>query len=92
MVSAGSWPVAINPDGSGQVRTRELSLGSFDYAQDARKEARIFGLIKSVAECLLTSSSMVFCSEFTKMLRGTGGHWAIIYSSFLFSIFVFPLD
>ena len=39
--------MVINPDGSGQVGTRELSLGSFDYAQDARKEARIFGLIKS---------------------------------------------
>jgi len=25
---------------------RELSLSSFDCAQDARKEARIFGLIK----------------------------------------------
>ena len=28
-----------------EFSARELSLGSFDYAQDARKEARIFGLI-----------------------------------------------
>ena len=28
----------------------ELSLGSFDCAQDGRKEARIFGLIKSAGE------------------------------------------
>ena len=30
------------------THSRELLLSSFDYAQDARKEARILGLIKSV--------------------------------------------
>ena len=39
-----------------RCRLGELSFGSFDYAQDARKEARIFGLIKSAGSGLFNDS------------------------------------